>query len=143
MGMGLGVPTVEANEAGIGYSLSPDIEQVLIRGMERGIEGDYGGAVRDFTTVIQAYPYLSEGYFNRGIAYQRQSNWKAAIADFDQTLRLDPEFADAYLARGQIYAQLGDHEAALGDLQQSAALFQQQGNAVGYQQAIDAIAQLD
>jgi tetratricopeptide (TPR) repeat protein len=145
MGMGawFGVISVRADEAGIGHSLTPAVEYILIRGMERGIEGDYPGAIFDFSEVIRAYPDLADGYFNRGIAYQRQGNFTQAIADFNQTLTLNPQFAEAYLARGQAYVLLQDRDRALNDFQTAAILFQQQGNGVGYQQATEAIAQLN
>jgi tetratricopeptide (TPR) repeat protein len=132
-----------ADGAGIGHFLPSEVEQVLIRGMERGIEGDYRGAILDFSEVIRAYPGLPDGYFNRGLAYQKQGNLTRAIADYSQTLLLDPRYAEAHLARGRIYAMVGDRESALVELHFAAALFRQQGNLEGYRQAIEAIAQLD
>lgn len=129
----------QADSAGIGQPLLPGVEDILVRGMEKGIKADYRGAIADFSQVIRLQPDLPDAYFNRGLAYQKMGDGQKAIADFNQTLKLDRNFADTYLARGRLYLSLQQLTLARQDFQSAATEFQRQGNDWGYQQAIEGL----
>ncbi len=112
----------------------PNLEEILIRGMEKGIKGDYQGAIADFTQVIRLNAYEVEAYYNRGIAYYRIDNYSQAIADFDYALRLDNELAEVYLERAKVRLALNNQPGAIRDLQTAAKLFKKQGNSFSYQE---------
>ncbi|XHU95435.1 MAG: tetratricopeptide repeat protein [cyanobacterium endosymbiont of Rhopalodia gibba] len=111
-----------------------NLEEILIRGMEKGIKGDYQGAIADFTQVIRLNVYDAEAYYNRGIAYTKINNYSQAIADFNYALRLDNELAEVYLERAKVCLVLNNKSGAIRDLQTAAELFKKQVNFFLYQE---------
>jgi Flp pilus assembly protein TadD len=111
----------------------PTIEDLLLPGMEKGIQGDYQGAIAEFSALIRRYPHQPEAYYNRGIARLKIGDRQGAMADYNQALRLKPNFAEAYTERGLLYWELGDRESAIADLQKAAELFGKQGNEIARQ----------
>lgn len=109
------------------------LEERLIQGMNRGMKGDYTGAIAVFSQLIKGHPRYVEAYFNRGIAYGRIGQTQAAIADYTQVIRLAPHYAEAYHERGLLWQKLANFKAAQKDFQQAARLYQAQGNQFGYQ----------
>jgi tetratricopeptide (TPR) repeat protein len=105
-----------------------NLEEILIQGMEKGIKGDYQGAIADFTQVIRLDIYDAEAYYNRGIAYTKINNYSEAIADFNYALYLDNEFAEVYLERAKVCLVLSNKPEAIRDLQMAAKLFKKQLN---------------
>ncbi|BFM38430.1 tetratricopeptide repeat protein [Synechocystis sp. LKSZ1] len=117
----------------ISQSRAERLEEMLIQGMNRGMKGDYAGAIAVFSQLIKRHPRYVEAYFNRGIAYGRMGQTQAAIADYSQVIRLAPHYAEAYHERGLLWQKLGKSKAAQQDFQQAARLYQAQGNQFGYQ----------
>ncbi|YAI81523.1 MAG: tetratricopeptide repeat protein [cyanobacterium endosymbiont of Rhopalodia sterrenbergii] len=111
-----------------------NLEEILIRGMEKGIKGDYQGAIADFTQVIRINVYDAEAYYNRGIAYTKINNYSQAIADFNYALRLDNELAEVYLERAKVCLVLNNQPGAIRDLQTATELFKNQVNSFLYQE---------
>ncbi|HAC64298.1 MAG TPA: hypothetical protein DCF68_12345 [Cyanothece sp. UBA12306] len=116
------------------FSDDPNLNQLLIRGMEKGIQGDYQGAIADFNKVIIINPYEITAYHNRGIAYIRLENYSQAIADFNYALLLDDQLAEVYLERAKVHLILNNQTKARSDLQIAAELFKKQGNTYSYQE---------
>ncbi|MGK7943879.1 MAG: tetratricopeptide repeat protein [Microcystaceae cyanobacterium] len=124
-------------------SLSSDsLENLLISGMERGIKGDYQGAINIFSQVITLDAQAVEAYYNRGIAYFRSNQAQKAIADFNTAIQLNPNHAEAYLERGNTYLTLTQKEKGIQDLQVALDLFKQQGNEFAYQSVASQLAEL-
>ncbi|WP_013325421.1 tetratricopeptide repeat protein [Gloeothece verrucosa] len=118
------------------------LEDRLVEGMDKGMLGDYQGAIEDFTEVIRLYPNSAEAYYNRGIAYSKLGNSGAAMADYNKAVELNPNLAEAYVDRAQIYSGLGKTSDALKDLKRAADLFKQQGNTIAYNQTLKMIQKL-
>ena len=116
------------------YISEPHLNELLIQGMGKGIQGDYEGAIADFGEIIRINPYEVEAYYNRGIAYARLEDYPKAIADFNQAIILDQTIAEIYLERAKVYLQLGERNAAIADLNKAKQLFNQQGNTTRYQE---------
>lgn len=116
------------------YISAPHLNELLIQGMEKGIQGDYQGAIADFGEIIRINPYEVEAYYNRGIAYAKIEDYPKAIADFNQAIILDQTIPEIYLERAKVYLQLGERNAAIADLNQARQLFNQQGNTTRYQE---------
>lgn len=108
------------------------LENLLISGMERGIKGDYQGAITIFSQVITLDAQAVEAYYNRGIAYFRMNQPQKAIADFNTTIELNPNHAEAYWERGKTYLILSQKEKAIQDFETALDLFEEQGNQVAY-----------
>jgi Flp pilus assembly protein TadD len=111
---------------------SDQIENLLVDGMEKGIKGDYNGALAVFSRIISLDPQAIEAYYNRGIAYERIGRNRNAIADFNKVIDLNSNYAEAYLERGKIYLKLGQKQKAISDYQTALTLFEKQKNWPAY-----------
>ncbi|MBU0487676.1 MAG: hypothetical protein KKA07_17745 [Bacteroidetes bacterium] len=78
------------------------------RGLCKMETGDWGGALFDFTKLIQLEPESHKGYYNRGITKYFMNNPEAAIPDLDTALMINPDLVRALLFRGNSYFVLGD-----------------------------------
>ncbi|ACK67358.1 TPR repeat-containing protein [Rippkaea orientalis PCC 8801] len=116
------------------FSHDPNLNELIIRGIEKGIQGDYQGAIADFNQVILINPNEVEAYHSRGIAYIKLGNYSQAIADFNNALGLNPNIPEIYQERAKIRLILSDKAGAIADLQTAAELFKQQGNTFSYQE---------
>lgn len=114
------------------YISDPYLNDLLIRGMGKGIQGDYQGAIVLFTEILQLSPNEVEAYYNRGIAYTKLNNYPAALDDFNKALTLNQTLPDLYVERAKVYLQLGDRSAALVDIQKAKTLLRRQGQTSGY-----------
>ena len=111
-----------------------NLEEIMIRGMEKGIKRDYQGAIADFTQVIRLNVYNAEAYYNRGIAYTKVYNYSQAIVDFNYALSLENELAEVYFERAKVYLVLNNQSEAIKDLKIAARLFKEQVNYFLYQE---------
>jgi tetratricopeptide (TPR) repeat protein len=114
------------------------------RGLRDYDEGDYRGAVKDFTEVIAGArlepgneratltlnltseepsvtfidPLVARAYANRAVARFRLGDISGALADSDRALTLNSGLADAYRNRGNIRWAIGELAAAKSDFVQ-------------------------
>ena len=114
-------------------SAQTSFEEQLIEGMDRGMQGDYGGAITIFSRLIREYPHAAEVYYNRGLAKQKLGDQKGAIADYNRAIKLDQKLTEAYQARGLLKQEQNKFTEALQDLQQAAKLYQAQNNTTSYE----------
>lgn len=114
-------------------SAQTSFEDRLIEGMDRGMQGDYRGAIAIFSRLIREYPHAAEAYYNRGLAKQKLGDHKGAIADYNRAIKLDQKLAEAYQARGLLKQEQSRLTEALQDLQQAAKLYQAQNNTTSYE----------
>ncbi|GBD97563.1 MAG TPA: tetratricopeptide repeat protein [Nitrospirae bacterium] len=105
--------------------------------------GNFKKAIGYYNKAIEADPYASIGYYDRGITYLMMGNYQQAISDFnksielspvykqayydrmlayklaikeaDRAIKLNPGYADAYFNRGFTYELLGDYPQAFKD----------------------------
>ncbi len=108
-------------------------DERLIEGMDRGIQGDYVGAIAIFSALIQQYPTYAEAYFNRGFAKAKLQDDNGAIADYTLAIQYNTQFAEAYQERGELWKKQGKPQKARQDWQKAAQLYQQQNNITAYQ----------
>ena len=118
-----------------GAGVPPDFQddERLIEGMDRGIQGDYAGAIAIFSELIRQYPTYAEAYFNRGFAKAKLKDDTGAIADYTLAIRYNPQFAEAYQERGELWKKQGNIPQTQQDWQTAAQLYHQQNNTVAYQ----------
>ena len=106
------------------------------RAFDKAENGDYYGAISDYTKVIEINPNDSTSYYNRGLAKHNLEDYYGAISDYTKAIELDPN-------DGLIYSNLGitkgigfnDDEGACDDFKKSASL--------GYQYRIDWLQSFD
>jgi tetratricopeptide (TPR) repeat protein len=92
------------------------------RGVKKGDEQDWQGAIADFSEAIRLNPNLIEAYNDRGTAYSILGENAKAIADFNEAIRLKPNDPEAYYNRGVTYRELKDYPNAIADFSQSIRL---------------------
>jgi len=120
----------------IPFNPSEEIEEQLIEGMDQGMKGDYKGAIRIFSRLIQAYPHYADAYYNRGLAKTKLGDKQGAIADYNEAIKLNINLAEAYEERGNIWLELENKSRAMQDFQKAAKLYQKQGNNISYDQVM-------
>jgi len=79
---------------------------------------------------------LATTHYNRGLAYQRRSEFDRAIEDFDRVIGLRPETSKAFYNRGMAYQSKGEFHRAIQDFDRAVHLtpdyapaFRNRGNA--------------
>jgi len=100
----------------------------------------YPAAVPNFSKVIQANPYLSQAYYNRGVAKFYSGDIQGAIEDYNNNLALDSSYANAYYNRGLAHAKLGNKRQAFFDWRHAADLFLRKGEMPLYNKAVKLMA---
>lgn len=76
-------------------------------------QGDFKGAIADYTKVIELDPKNADAFNSRGEAKFDSGDKQGAIADYTRTIELDPKYADAYNNRGSAKSEFGDKQGAL------------------------------
>jgi tetratricopeptide (TPR) repeat protein len=97
-------------------------EDFVNRGDVKKSNGDWDGAIADFTKVIELNPTFADAYFNRGFAKANKGDLDGAIADYNRAIELNPNYADAYYSRSYAKKAKGDQAGADADLAQAAKL---------------------
>jgi len=78
--------------------------------------GDWKGALNDYTNAIGYNPKNEIAYFHSGIAKQNLRDYRAAIVDFSRALYFNNSDAEAYFARGICYYLIGNKQKCCFDL---------------------------
>jgi len=137
------------------YMVSKDVTPqsagtFLDRGILLATQGDFEGAIRDFTEAIKLDSNMASAYALRGrasfasvsrvtgigdnfsgvdvitnrqqITAEQARVLEQAIADFTQAIKFDPDNARFNMERGNVYANKGDYELAIADFNQAIRL---------------------
>ena len=103
---------------------------------EMGNSGDYEGAIKNFSKVIELKPndYLS--YMNRGWNKAKLGDYYAAISDYNKSIRINPNNALAFNNRGYSKVKIRDYKGAISDYNKAIEIdpknhvsYQNRGNA--------------
>src|SRR5215470_3596702 len=86
------------------------------RGVVEKADGDFDGAIGDYTRAIKLDPKYAAAYSNRGNAKQAKGDLDGAIADCSRAIELDPKFAAAYFHRCIAKQAKGDLKGAIDDI---------------------------
>lgn len=85
------------------------------RGNAKYDNGDYDGAIDDFTKAIEISPPFPVAYTNRGLAKEYRGDIKGAIHDYIKAIEINPRHADAYFNRSFAKLKTGDFDGAISD----------------------------
>ncbi len=104
--------------------------------------GRYREALLEFNKAIELDREYVQAYVDRGNVYNALKNWQQANDNYSTAITLEPTHAEAHYNRGLTYYELGEPEAALKDFQRSSILFQEQGDNINYQRALDRVREI-
>ena len=99
--------------------------EALKNGIDRYINGDYEGAVKDFKRSVgmgQNSPYAAEAAKFMAKAYLQLNDSEAAIKAYETAIRSDPTRDDAHLELGNLYYALGRDQEAVEEYETAARL---------------------
>lgn len=95
----------------------------LGRGVIALAQGDYGGAIEDFSEAIAEEPGLGEAYVDRGAALIAARRYQEGVAEISRGLALNPASPEkAYYDRAVGYEFLGRIRDAYFDYKRAATL---------------------
>lgn len=77
------------------------------------LQGQFGLAIEDWTSLIAQSPNDDKLYRSRGASELGAKNFSAALADYGKSLELNPKGLDAYIGRALVYEAMGDKDNAL------------------------------
>jgi tetratricopeptide (TPR) repeat protein len=102
-------------EDAINHKVKNDAAIFIFKGIDRYNQGDFDGAVSEFSSAIQAEPDYSVSYLKRGIAYIYMKEYDKAFADCDKAVAVEPGYAAAYVYRAIVHSKKGDYDKAIAD----------------------------
>jgi tetratricopeptide (TPR) repeat protein len=98
------------------------MKNLFKEGNRRYIKGDYKGAIKCFSKLVENEPDNVYGHINLGIAKMDVGNYEEAIKCFSRAIELEPGNADAYRNRALAYYSLNIEDKALTDYKKSGEL---------------------
>ena len=81
-------------------------------GLEKYEQGDYLGAIADYSKAIEINPQDANAYSNRGVSKSDLKDYQGAISDYGKAIQIDPKNTEAYYNSGNAkYTLKGYREA--------------------------------
>ncbi len=102
------------------------------RAYDKDENGDYYGAIADYSKAIELAPNNSSAYNNRGVAKDNLKDDYGAIADYSKAIELNPDYALAYKNRGSTKYELKDYYGAIADCSKAIELAPNSSRAYKY-----------
>ena len=93
------------------------------RAFDKGKNGDYYGAISDYTKAIEINTKKDEAYYNRGNRKLHLKDYYGAISDYTKAIKINPNDKSAYKNRGIAKQKIGDLNGACSDWRQTVFLF--------------------
>lgn len=90
-----------------------EAKTLFYSGANKQTNGDYGGAIRDYTKAIHLIPHFAWAFNSRGAARRALGDVDGALADYDQAIRYDSRLFEAYHNKGIALNILGDYDNAI------------------------------
>jgi tetratricopeptide (TPR) repeat protein len=84
-------------------------------GDDKSGEGDFDGAIADYTKAIEIDPKDAVAYRDRADAKAKKRDWDGAIADYSLTVALDPKDDLAFSSSGKAKAEKENWDGAIAD----------------------------
>ena len=92
------------------------------RAFEKGENGDYYGAISDYTKAIEINPIEADVYNNRGNVKVALKDYYGAISDYTKAIEMNPNYSKAYSNRGITKKAMGDIQGACSDWEKASSL---------------------
>lgn len=84
--------------------------------------GDWKGALDDYTNALGYYPQNGPAYFHSGLAKQNLKEYRAAIIDFSKAIYFNNSDGASYYGRGVCYILIGNKQKCCFDLSKASEL---------------------
>jgi tetratricopeptide (TPR) repeat protein len=84
--------------------------------------GDWKGALDDYTNAIGYFPKNGLAYYHIGLAQQNLKEYPSAIANFSKAIYLNRSDAASYYGRGVCYYLIGNKQKCCFDLSKASEL---------------------
>ena len=85
----------------------------FVRAYEKVENGDYYGAISDYTKAIEINPNFSLAYSNRAASKERINDPKGALDDYIRALEIEPNSYISHQGVGWAKNVLGDYSGAI------------------------------
>lgn len=85
------------------------------RAIKKHKDGDFYGAISDYSKAIKINPRDSKAYNNRGNSKSALKDNDGAIADYSKAIEINSNDELAYFNRGNTKGALGDYDGAIAD----------------------------
>jgi len=99
------------------------------RGINKAEEGDFYGAIADYSKAIEINPRYSKAYNNRGNAKRALKDNDGAIADYSKAIEINSNSELAYFNRGNTKGSLKDYDGAIADYSKTIEINPNNGSA--------------
>ncbi|KAJ7499347.1 activator of Hsp70 and Hsp90 chaperone [Mycena latifolia] len=81
--------------------------------------GDFAGAVKNYTESIKRDPSDARGYNNRAAAYAKLVAFPEALKDVNEAIKIDPELTKAYIRKSTILFAMREYTKAIEAVQEA------------------------
>jgi len=96
---------------------------------EKVREGEYYGAIADYSKAIEINSNIGKAYTGRGFAKEMLEDYKGAIFDYTKAIKINPKDIGAYIGRCFSRNMLEDYKGALSDCNKVIKLNPRDGDA--------------
>jgi len=97
----------------------PDPQDALacnLRGVACAKQGDYQGAIAEFTRALRRDPTCVDALRNRALVYAALGNLGPAASDLAQVVELRPTSVEAYVRQARLHAAINEQDEAVANL---------------------------
>ncbi|MCE9538558.1 MAG: hypothetical protein K8R85_04990 [Bacteroidetes bacterium] len=99
-----------------------EAESSIELGNIKANNGDWKGALNDYTNAIGYDPKNGLAYFNSALAKQNLKDYRAALIDFSKAIYFNNSDAASYYGRGLCYILMGNNQKGCFDLSKASEL---------------------
>src|SRR5947208_932463 len=78
-------------------------------------EGDYAGAIANFSSALKLRPRSVRAYARRAFAHFRKRDYRRALFDYSKVIELLPDNIHARFCRGRLLDEIGRYDQAIAD----------------------------
>jgi tetratricopeptide (TPR) repeat protein len=104
------------------FSQNTESDLLLETGIYKKRDGDFKGAILDYSKAIKLNPNKSDYYYFRANAKSLIGDFYGSLEDSNQSIKLNPTVAIYYFERGYSKHRLKDFQGAILDFTKSISL---------------------
>jgi len=86
------------------------------RGVALAKQGQYQGALAEFSRAIRRDPTYADAFYNRALVCLAIGNLGSAASDFGKVVEIRPDFVEAHIRRARLHAAMNEHDQAISSL---------------------------